>query len=112
MIVLLGILKLGVVYVLFDFIYLESWFWYILEDVGIEVLVMEENFKNLFVFENIEMICMNKDYIVIEKEEIILCISGVIGENLVYVMYILGFIGNLKGVMIEYYLVINYLEWM
>ena len=87
MIALLGILKSGAAYVPLDPTYPESRLRYILEDAGIEVLVMEENSKNLFVSENIETICMNKDYTAIEKEESTPCISGVTGENLAYVMY-------------------------
>ncbi|MBL3427707.1 hypothetical protein ELP29_30915, partial [Klebsiella pneumoniae] len=60
MIALLGILKSGAAYVPLDPTYPESRLRYILEDAGIEVLVTEENSKNLFVSENIETICMNK----------------------------------------------------
>ena len=112
MIALLGILKSGAAYVPLDPTYPESRLRYILEDAGIEVLVTEENSKNLFVSENIETICMNKDYTAIEKEESTPCISGVTGENLAYVMYTSGSTGNPKGVMIEHHSVINYLEWM
>ena len=112
MIALLGILKSGAAYVPLDPTYPESRLRYILEDAGIEVLVTEENSKNLFVSENIETICMNKDYTAIEKEETTPCISGVTGENLAYVMYTSGSTGNPKGVMIEHHSVINYLEWM
>lgn len=112
MIALLGILKSGAAYVPLDPTYPESRLRYILEDAGIEVLVTEENSKNLFVSEKIETICMNKDYTAIEKEESTPCISGVTGENLAYVMYTSGSTGNPKGVMIEHHSVINYLEWM
>ncbi len=69
MIALLGILKSGAAYVPLDPTYPESRLRYILEDAGIEVLVTEENSKNLFVSENIETICMNKDYTAIEKKK-------------------------------------------
>lgn len=41
------------------------------------------------------------------KESNLVLVSGVIVNNLVYIIYILGLTGNLKGVMIEYYFVIN-----
>ncbi|TKI00830.1 amino acid adenylation domain-containing protein, partial [Bacillus wiedmannii] len=112
MIALLGILKSGAAYVPLDPTYPESRLRYILEDAGIEVLVTEENSESLFVSENIETICMNKDYTAIEKEKSTPCISGVTGESLAYVMYTSGSTGNPKGVMIEHHSVINYLEWM
>lgn len=33
-------------------------------------------------------------------------------NDLVYMIYMLGFIGNLKGVFIEYWGLVNYIEWV
>lgn len=38
--------------------------------------------------------------------------SEVMGDNLVYIIYILGFIGNLKGVMIEYRNIVIMIYWV
>lgn len=105
---ILGILKAGGAYVPIDPTYPEQRLQYIVEDASIQLVVTQENLKELkWLPENIESICLDRDWNEIGQESKTLPISDVSSQHLAYVIYTSGSTGNPKGVMIEHHNVIR-----
>lgn len=113
-VVVFGVLKVGVVFVLIDFDYLDQWIEYILQDSGVKfflkqegILVLDSYMGDVIFFDGS---CMILSLLFDENDEGNLEIV-VIVENLVYMIYMFGMIGQLKGVMVEYYVFVNLCFW-
>jgi len=112
-IALLGILKAGAAYVPLDPEYPEERLTVILEDVGVEVLVTQEQLLSTLptetrkALETRKAVCLDRDAALLAGEE-----SSDLGlvldpANLAYVMHTSGSTGRPKGVMISHRGVVN-----
>ncbi len=109
---LLSILKSGGAYVPLDPSYPKEQLQYIVKDSGIDILLTEEKLNVLSSTFNIDTICIDSGWEIINKEDEknINVIQS--SSDLIYVIYTSGSTGNPKGVMINHGAVNNFLQSM
>ena len=109
---LLGVLKAGAAYVPLDPSYPKSRLEFMLADSGLRVLLTEEQLKELWANDSVELVCIDRDWDKIQLEEAGNTVSGATPENLAYVIYTSGSTGRPKGVQISHRAVVNFVETM
>lgn len=109
-----GILKVGGVYVLFDFFYFVDRLEYMIVDSRILMCLMIVDLEYLLNWGGVQIAVIDCDWYDIEQivVERMLLKWLVIFDDLVYVIYMLGSMGKLKGVMILYWVLMNFLLLM
>ena len=111
MVGLLGILKAGGAYVPLDPEYPQGRLAYMLKDSQSSVLISQDSLLAILPEHNAEVICLDKDWSVIDKMAKSNVDSGVNDSNLAYVIYTSGSTGNPKGVMTQHNSIANRLLW-
>lgn len=110
-----GVFKIGVVYFFFDLEFLVDCIFYMLEDVKFLCIIMIEEivvslFDDLvvfeFVFDQVVIQEIIKCYL-LENQDVL-----VLFDYFVYIIYILGLIGRLKGVVVIQKSLSNFLLFM
>ncbi len=109
---LLGILKAGGAYLPLDPTYPPERLHFMLSDSRASVLLTQARFLNLFSEYKGNIVILDRDWNLIDKESGYNFQSGVRSENLAYVIYTSGSTGRPKGVMIEHRNVINFFTGM
>jgi len=108
---LLGILKAGGAYVPLDPSYPSERLAYMLSDSGVELLLTQEELLSSLPLSTAQVVCLDRDWGVIEQYGESNLESGVSSENLAYVIYTSGSTGKPKGTMILHRGIVNYLTW-
>lgn len=109
LLVIFGVQCVGGVYVLINFDYFLECVCLLLEDCGVCVVLVDEC---VVIFgESFGEMCVLYFECLLQSIGDLLVVNVVFGD-LVYVIYIFGLIGMFKGVMVEYCLVVNCLNWM
>ena len=106
---LLGILKAGAAYVPMDPSFPPDRLSYMMEDANISILVTQEHLQDVFPQSDKKIICIDKDWDIIEKENQDSPNCTIDSKNLAYTIYTSGSTGKPKGVMIEHGAVVNFL---
>ncbi len=118
---LLGVLKAGGAYVPLDPGYPSERLGYMVKDSGVKVILSQEKHLGVLSGENEgagervaggpQVICLDRDAALIERQGKENCSGGSGGKDLVYVIYTSGSSGRPKGVMIEHRGVSNLMSW-
>lgn len=103
-IIVIGIMKLGGVFFLIDISNLEERLNYFFEDSNVKVVIIIDEFKSKVVNENIIVFDINDEEMFKFGYELI---EKIILLNCVYMIFILGLIGRLKIIVIEYKSLVN-----
>ena len=106
---LLGILKAGGAYVPLDPSYPRERLGFMLEDAQARVLLTQQ--KLLSSIDHRSVVCLDRDWPEIAKENVKSPQNQAVTENLAYVIYTSGSTGTPKGVMIPHRGLVNYLGW-
>ncbi len=109
---LLGILKAGGAYVPLDPNYPQERLSYMLEDSAVGVLITQSQLLKSLPQNNAQILCLDNDWGVIEKESQSNLNVGVTDHNLAYVIYTSGSTGKPKGVLVEHQALVNHMSWM
>jgi amino acid adenylation domain-containing protein len=109
---LYGILKSGGAYVPLDPEYPRERLSYMLEDAKVAVVLTQERFRELFASNGVEALCLDADWEAISRASRSRPASGVVGDNVAYVMYTSGSTGRPKGVMIRHAGITSHMQWM
>ncbi|MBO3458248.1 non-ribosomal peptide synthetase [Aetokthonos hydrillicola Thurmond2011] len=99
---LLGILKAGGVYVPLDPSYPQERLNFMLEDAQVSVLLTHESFLKHFEGFSSPIICIDKDWELINQEKEYNTKSNLSSDNLAYVIYTSGSTGQPKGVAVTH----------
>ncbi|MGZ4113199.1 MAG: non-ribosomal peptide synthetase, partial [Tumebacillaceae bacterium] len=99
---LLGILKAGGAYVPLDPSYPQDRLAFMLEDSQISVLVTQEQHVDSLPAHGAVVVCLDRDWSLIEQESVEDVESGVTPDNLAYIIYTSGSTGKPKGVLIPH----------
>ncbi len=107
---IIGILKLGAVYIPIDASYPEDYVTTIAQDAGLKVLVTKDRYQQVpcAVLSDFIDPAKNLEALVSDKKLPDVEISG---SDLAYVIYTSGSTGKPKGVMIEHGSLMNYVSW-
>ncbi len=100
---LLGILKAGGAYVPLDLAYPQERLAFMLQDTHAPVLVTLEQFIDVLPTQGTHVVCLDTQWDMISRESEENPASGVIAENLAYVMYTSGSTGKPKGSEIRHF---------
>jgi amino acid adenylation domain-containing protein len=106
---LLGILKAGGAYVPLDPCFPKERLAFICEDTRIQVLLSQERVLQILPHFTGQIVCLDRDWDDISRENDSNPDNGAIAENLAYVLYTSGSTGRPKGVQVPHYTVINVL---
>nr|VFJ71635.1 MAG: amino acid adenylation domain-containing protein [Candidatus Kentron sp. FW] len=109
---LLGILKAGGAYIPLDPEYPKERLEFIIEDTQAPILLTQEKFINTLPQQQTKIICLDKDWGIIEKEDSEYPAFTVEPNNLCYVIYTSGSTGRPKGVMNIHKALCNLFFWM
>lgn len=112
MVGLLGILKAGGAYVPLDPSYPPERLAYMLSDSQMTVLVTQKNLVSLLPEHLAKVVCLDKDWETLSRENVANPLLHGIREQLAYVIYTSGSTGKPKGVQISHGAVINFLNSM
>ena len=99
---ILGILKAGGAYVPLDANYPTERLNYMLEDSGVELILTQEKLLSSLPSTNAQIVCLDRDWGVIEQQIPDNLDTDVNADNLAYVIYTSGSTGTPKGVAIEH----------
>jgi amino acid adenylation domain-containing protein len=108
---ILGVLKAGAAYVPVDREWPPDRLGLVLEDSGALLLLTDEDSVVNARAQAVDILCLDRDWAVIDREgegDYAIIASG---QNLAYVMYTSGSTGRPKGVMITHEGLVNYLGW-
>ena len=113
---LLGILKAGGAYVPLDPAYPKERLDFMLCDSQVSVLVTQQKLVDSLVdglvdnptMQGIPIVCLDKDWEVIQKQSQVNPLTNVTSKNLAYVIYTSGSTGKPKGVMIEHQSLVSF----
>ncbi|MEH2238171.1 amino acid adenylation domain-containing protein, partial [Nostoc sp.] len=109
---LLGILKAGGAYVPLDPNYPAERLSYMLEDSRVEVLLTQQKLLSSFPSSfRIQVVCLDRDWGIIEQQSQFNLDTGVDSENLAYVIYTSGSTGQPKGVAMNHRPLVNLILW-
>jgi amino acid adenylation domain-containing protein/non-ribosomal peptide synthase protein (TIGR01720 family) len=109
---LLGILKAGGAYVPLDPNYPVERLNYMLEDSGVEVLLTQkELLSSLPSSSIIRVVCLDRDWRMIEEQNQLNLETGVGSDNLAYLIYTSGSTGQPKGVAMNHRPLVNLILW-
>ena len=108
---LLGVWKAGGAYVPLDPTYPPDRLAFMLEDAAIRVLLTDEKALGLFPDVAAELICLDADWDLIERESRANPDAVANPSNLAYVIYTSGSTGKPKGALIVHSGLVNYLWW-
>ncbi len=108
---ILGVLKAGGAYVPIDSEYPDKRIAYIIEDAGIKLVISTTRHKSILEkIKNIEVIELDNDYELIDKESVQPLTNSISLNDLAYVIYTSGSTGQPKGVMIEHINILDYFQ--
>ncbi|MEW6736493.1 MAG: amino acid adenylation domain-containing protein, partial [Acidobacteriota bacterium] len=99
---LLGILKVGGVYLPLDPSYPKDRLAFMLADAQVDILLTEEKLIGQLSGYDVQLICMDKDWQLITQHSTEKVVCDVESDNLCYVIYTSGSTGKPKGVLIEH----------
>ncbi len=99
---LLGVLKAGGAYVPLDPSYPAERLSYMLEDARVGLLLTEERLLEKLPRSNAQVLCLDRDQQVIDRESAASFQSGVVTGNTAYVLYTSGSTGKPKGVQVTH----------
>ena len=108
---LLGTLKAGGAYVPLESGYPEERLQYMMEDAGIEIVLVEEATQRKVGAEGGKRVYLDREWERIGKESGEKLKSGLMAENLAYVIYTSGSTGRPKGVGVTHQGLSNYTVW-
>ncbi len=108
---MLGILKAGGAYVPLDPSYPPERLDFMLQDAQVSVLLTQHKWINRLVNYNSQVICLDNDWEIIDREPEDNLASQVKVDNLAYVIYTSGSTGKPKGVKIEHRGLLNLIFW-
>ncbi len=109
---LLGILKAGGAYLALDPNYPQKRLNFMLSDARVSVLLTQEKLAANFLVEDITVVCLDRDWEIINQECESNLVNSVTPENLAYVVYTSGSTGTSKGVAITHQSLVNaYQSW-
>ncbi len=109
---ILGVLKAGGAYVPLDSEYPAERLEYMIKNAGAEVLLTQERLKEALPACETELVCLDRDWGLIDKESGSNVSSPVVPDNLAYVIYTSGSTGKPKGVMVSHRSLMNHTWWM
>ena len=112
MVALLGILKAGGAYVPLDPAYPEERLAFMINDSGLQVLIIHEPFRSTLSERGAKLVRIDKDWPLISQQSRDNPAAEVDPENLAYVMYTSGSTGRPKGVQICHHSLVNLLTSM
>jgi amino acid adenylation domain-containing protein len=108
---LLGILKAGGAYVPLDPAYPQERLAFMLADTQISVLLTQQKLVEGLPENGLHVVCLDKDWTVINCKSPENMASGVTADNLAYIIYTSGSTGKPKGIGLAHRPLINLLEW-
>ncbi|MBG1271675.1 non-ribosomal peptide synthetase [Nostoc sp. WHI] len=108
---MLGILKAGGAYVPLDPSYPSERLNFMLEDAQVSVLLTHKRWLERLINYSSQIICLDKDWEIINQEVEDNLTSQVTVDNLAYVIYTSGSTGKPKGVKIEHRGLLNLVFW-
>ncbi|TBR57010.1 non-ribosomal peptide synthetase [Westiellopsis prolifica IICB1] len=111
LIALLGILKAGGAYVPIEPNYPLERKSFILDDSQMSVLVTQQHLMTDFSTNQIQVICIDDDWEIINQQKNENLITTTTALNLAYVIYTSGSTGKPKGTLIPHQGLVNYLSW-
>jgi amino acid adenylation domain-containing protein len=109
---MLGILKAGGAYVPLDPEYPKDRLASMLEDAQVPILITQERLLERLPENPANVICIDKDWQRISRESTANVESGVVADNLAFVLYTSGSTGRPKGVMIFHRAACNHIFWI
>jgi amino acid adenylation domain-containing protein/non-ribosomal peptide synthase protein (TIGR01720 family) len=109
---LLAILKAGAAYVPLDPDYPPERLSFLLADAGVPLLVTSEKLLERLPAVGGEILCLDREREIIDREEDALLNTGVGPDNLAYIIYTSGSTGQPKGAMNTHRGIVNRLLWM
>ncbi len=108
---LLAVLKAGGVYVPLDPSYPRERLKYMLEDTQAQILLTQSSLLEALSWQGAGVVCVDVGEQEFGKQPADNPTSGVVADNLAYVMYTSGSTGRPKGVMISHRSIFNHLRW-
>ncbi|GAK56428.1 amino acid adenylation domain protein [Candidatus Vecturithrix granuli] len=109
---LLGILKAGGAYIPMDPEYPPERLAFMLEDSQVPVLLTQEKLLAVLPAHRSQVICLDRDWPLIDQEPETTPHSGVTSENLIYAIYTSGSTGKPKGALNLHRSIVNRILWM
>jgi amino acid adenylation domain-containing protein len=109
---LLGILKAGGAYVPLDPAYPRNWLAFLLQDSNASVLLTQERLLKNMPVHAAEVICLDRDWREIARNEAANLVGGGTIDALAYVIYTSGSTGEPKGVLAPHRGAVNRFAWM
>ncbi|MEO1375821.1 MAG: amino acid adenylation domain-containing protein, partial [Cyanobacteria bacterium J06635_10] len=108
----LGILKAGGAYVALDPQLPQERLDFMLSDSQVSVLLTQEKLVEILPEQDVQLVCLDKDWEVINRESETSLVNNATSENLAYVVYTSGSTGRSKGVAIAHRSLVNaYWAW-
>ncbi|HEX8087328.1 MAG TPA: amino acid adenylation domain-containing protein, partial [Blastocatellia bacterium] len=109
---MLGILKAGGAYVPLDPEYPKDRLASMLEDAQVPILITQERLLERLPENPADIVCIDRDWTRISQESTANVESGVVADNLAFVLYTSGSTGRPKGVMIFHRAACNHIFWI
>ncbi|MFP5262227.1 MAG: amino acid adenylation domain-containing protein, partial [Blastocatellia bacterium] len=109
---MLGILKAGGAYVPLDPEYPKDRLASMLEDAQVPILITQERLLERLPENPADVVCIDRDWPRISQESTANVESGVVADNLAFVLYTSGSTGRPKGVMIFHRAACNHIFWI
>ncbi|BAY48981.1 nonribosomal protein synthetase [Scytonema sp. HK-05] len=109
---LLGILKAGGAYLPLDPAYPKERLAFMLADASVPVLLTQEKLLATLPAHQAQVVCLDTDWEIINRETALDLINHTTTENLAYVIYTSGSTGQPKGVQIPHGALVNFLNTM
>ncbi len=104
----LGILKAGGAYIPLDYSYPEARLKFILEDTHVPILITTSEFEDKFAFYKGINIFLDREADIVARQPSSNLLPTTSSQNLAYVLYTSGSMGQPKGVMITHNNLVNY----